>query len=242
METHGILTPLTVVLAFIGIVEATFAYRVKDLHGKPQAIFVWFMVSFPVLILIGFFVVQFRWPASWYPPSELAKASPEILEHLESTNRQKSKAVDEASTVIYDLRQQLLKCPSNSESSEQAGVLAVSARALNDLTQVTARSDTIISPISAPKSPEFGIIFGSFPSLDKANDEIKSTSQTGLAGSKVYKKLGRFRVLVTASSRDEADEKLDIARQQQDGAYLVNMSTWCPNPTENQGAIECKSS
>ena len=83
METQTILTPLSIVLAFIGVIEATLAYRVTSLQGKAQMIFVWFMVTFPALVLAGFFYVQLTAPLSWYPPSELQQASSDHLSFLD---------------------------------------------------------------------------------------------------------------------------------------------------------------
>lgn len=82
MNGGTLLTPLSIVLAFIGVIEATLAYRVTSLEGPAQMIFVWFMVIFPALVLGGFFYVQISNPLSWYPPSELDKTSVERLQFL----------------------------------------------------------------------------------------------------------------------------------------------------------------
>jgi len=82
MKDGTLLTPLSIVLAFIGVIEATLAYRVTSLQGNAQMIFVWFMVIFPALVLAGFFFVQITNPLSWYPPSELDKTSVERLQFL----------------------------------------------------------------------------------------------------------------------------------------------------------------
>lgn len=82
MNDGTLLTPLTIILAFIGVIEATLAYRVTSLAGKAQLIFVWFMVTFPALVLAGFFYIQITNPLSWYPPSELDKTTIERLNFL----------------------------------------------------------------------------------------------------------------------------------------------------------------
>lgn len=86
MKDGTLLTPLSIVLAFIGVIEATLAYRVTSLQGTAQMIFVWFMVIFPALVLGGFFYVQISNPLSWYPPSELDKTSVERLQFLGSSS------------------------------------------------------------------------------------------------------------------------------------------------------------
>lgn len=86
MQDGTLLTPLSIVLAFIGVIEATLAYRVTQLEGTAQMIFVWFMVGFPTLVLAGFFYVQLTAPLSWYPPSELDKTNVERLQFLGKQN------------------------------------------------------------------------------------------------------------------------------------------------------------
>jgi tetratricopeptide (TPR) repeat protein len=86
MKDGTLLTPLSIILAFIGVIEATLAYRVTQLEGTSQMIFVWFMVGFPTLVLAGFFYVQLTAPLSWYPPSELDKTNIEKLQFLGRQN------------------------------------------------------------------------------------------------------------------------------------------------------------
>ena len=83
MKQSSLITPLSIVLAFIGVIEATLAFRVTDLSGAPQLVFVLFMVAFPLLVLAGFFYVQIKNPLSWYPPSELDKTTVERLKFLD---------------------------------------------------------------------------------------------------------------------------------------------------------------
>lgn len=87
MTEGTLLTPLSIVMAFIGVIEATLAFRVTALEGKAQMVFVWFMVTFPAAVLIGFFYVQITSPVSWYPPSELNKTSMERLQFLDRSSQ-----------------------------------------------------------------------------------------------------------------------------------------------------------
>ena len=87
MNDGTLLTPLSIILAFIGVIEATLAYRVTSLDGTAQMIFVWFMVTFPAAVLAGFFYIQITAPLSWYPPSELNKTSKEHLQFLDKTSQ-----------------------------------------------------------------------------------------------------------------------------------------------------------
>lgn len=61
---------LGVISLFVGVVELAFAYPVTVLAGSTQIVFVIFMVSFPVLVLSGFFFVLLRYPENFYSPSD----------------------------------------------------------------------------------------------------------------------------------------------------------------------------
>lgn len=87
MTEGTLLTPLSIVMAFIGVIEATLAFRVTALQGRAQMIFVWFMVTFPAAVLAGFFYIQITSPISWYPPSELNKTTTERLKFLDRSSQ-----------------------------------------------------------------------------------------------------------------------------------------------------------
>lgn len=61
---------LGVISLFVGVVELAFAYPVTVLSGVTQIVFVIFMVSFPVLVLAGFFFVLLKYPENFYSPSD----------------------------------------------------------------------------------------------------------------------------------------------------------------------------
>jgi hypothetical protein len=62
--------PLTVIAALIGVVEAAFAYPVTRLTGTNQTFIVAFMVLFPALLLLCFFITVWFFPGHLYGPSD----------------------------------------------------------------------------------------------------------------------------------------------------------------------------
>ena len=64
--------PLAVIASLIAIVEAAFAYPVTKLSNTNQTIFVYFMVGFPVLLVLCFFITLWVKPGHLYSPKDYA--------------------------------------------------------------------------------------------------------------------------------------------------------------------------
>jgi hypothetical protein len=73
---------LGVIAILVGIVELAFAYPVTTLTGNAQLVVIGFMVSFPILLLAGFFLVLIKYPENFYSPSDFQ--NPELFTQLVS--------------------------------------------------------------------------------------------------------------------------------------------------------------
>jgi len=62
--------PLAVIASLIGVVEVAFAYPVTRLSGINQTIIVVFLVAFPVLLVVCFFVTVWFKPGHLYSPKD----------------------------------------------------------------------------------------------------------------------------------------------------------------------------
>ena len=65
--------PLAVIALLIGVVEAAFAYPVTQLQGTNQTVFVIFMVGFPVLLMLAFFLTVWFRPGHLYAPKDYTR-------------------------------------------------------------------------------------------------------------------------------------------------------------------------
>lgn len=61
------------VALLIGLVEAALAYPVGKLSGTNQTLFVYFMIGFPVLLLLCFFLTVWFKPAHLYGPRDFTQ-------------------------------------------------------------------------------------------------------------------------------------------------------------------------
>jgi len=62
--------PLAVIAMFATLSEVAMVLTLPHLPPAPQLLFVWFAMGFPILLVIGFFVVLYRKPAVLFSPGD----------------------------------------------------------------------------------------------------------------------------------------------------------------------------
>lgn len=93
MESHGhIRNPLTIIGIFAGIAEVSGASIVTHLVSEQQAVFVWFLMLFPVVLVLLFFLTLWFKPAALYAPSDFDDEGNFMMIH-EKYDRIKQKTV-----------------------------------------------------------------------------------------------------------------------------------------------------
>ncbi|MBI2768555.1 MAG: hypothetical protein HYX47_02935 [Burkholderiales bacterium] len=73
--------PLTIIAIFAAIAEISGSVVLPILDTDTQAVYVWFLMIFPTLLIILFFVTLWRWPTSLYAPSDY-KSDESFLQSL----------------------------------------------------------------------------------------------------------------------------------------------------------------
>ncbi len=90
------------------------------------------------------------------------------------------------------------------------------------------------------QSTTWGVVYGGDRALTDARHETGPVaSQLGLSGATVYLRQGSYRSVVTSSDRLQAAQMLKKAQERRADAYLVDMSSWCPDPAQQDGYLEC---
>ena len=92
------LNPLTVIGSLIGVVELAFAYPVTQLSGSNQTIVVIFMVGFPILLLLAFFLIVWFRPGHLYGPKDYSKDE-SFLEGIRQIPGGSPRRIEEQQTV-----------------------------------------------------------------------------------------------------------------------------------------------
>ncbi len=106
MKINKIDNPLTVVGLFAGISEISMTYAISKLPFELQSIFIWFMILFPCLIVILFFITLNFNASVLYSPSDYKDESNYMLANAKNkTNlvNAVNEANDLANEIAFDI-------------------------------------------------------------------------------------------------------------------------------------------
>ena len=84
-RTPNVKNPLVLIAVFAGVSEVAMAFTLIKLPEAIQGIFVWFVMGFPLVLVLGFFFVLYRKPAVLFSPSDYKKEEM-YLESIANTN------------------------------------------------------------------------------------------------------------------------------------------------------------
>lgn len=93
------------------------------------------------------------------------------------------------------------------------------------------------APTSANTASRWGIVFGGDKSPKAAQDEVAKAVKLGSVG--IYLRQNSYRTVIIFDSRADADRMLPPALSIKTDAYLVNMSSWCPETIDRGAYKEC---
>lgn len=109
-------------------------------------------------------------------------------------------------------------------------------------TSVSANSALVQEAQSqAGQSTIWGVVYGGDRTLADARYEVETiASKLGLANAAAYLRQGSYRSVATSTDRLQASQLLRKAQERRADAYLVDMSSWCPDPARKEGYLECQ--
>lgn len=89
----------------------------------------------------------------------------------------------------------------------------------------------------------WGVVYSADVELSGAQYEIDHVAKLKkIPNATIYKRQGVYRSVSVVDDLEEANRVLKIARTRRSDAYIVPMSTWCPNSVDMKGYKECGSS
>ncbi len=108
-------------------------------------------------------------------------------------------------------------------------------------TSVSANSALVQQTQSqAGQSTTWGVVYGGDRTLTEASYEVGTIApKLGLANAAAYLRQGSYRSVATSTDRLQAAQMLKKAQERRADAYLVDMSSWCPDPAQKDGYLEC---
>ena len=104
---------------------------------------------------------------------------------------------------------------------------------INDIPQISS------TPAVATTTSRWGIVFGGDKSPGEAQDEVAKAVNAHLGSVGIYLRQNSYRTVVIFDSRADADRMLSPAKSIKTDAYLVNMSSWCPETIDRGAYKEC---
>ena len=89
-------------------------------------------------------------------------------------------------------------------------------------------------------STTWGVVYGGDRALTDARYEVGPVaSKLGFANAAIYLRQGSYRSVVTSTDRLQATQMLRKAQERRADAYLVDMASWCQDPAQKDGYLEC---
>ena len=161
-----------------------------------------------------------------------------------------------AQALIADLKDQNLRLnqalsqasaqgasPANDSLKRINQALAAKAdRVQSALTSSLAANSELVQKAQTRTAPAitWGVVYGGDRTLADARHETGPVaSKLGLTGATVYLREGSYRSVVTSTDRLQAAQWLKKAQERRADAYLVDMASWCQDPSQRDGYLEC---
>lgn len=203
---------------------------------------VWPQTIKNVLVDAGFkkaSIAGMEWEANFSQSDENLVKSQSTIADLMEQNGKLNKALSEVKSLIgnTEVKADIVKLEQiNTQLVANATKAQVSAAA-----NILANAPLVQEiQASADKPTTWGVVYGGDQRLDGAEYETKTAApKFGLTNTAIYYRQGSYRSVATTIDRLQASQLLNKAQEHRKDAYIVNMTTWCPNTTLKEGYFEC---
>lgn len=114
--------PLAMIAIFAGISEIAMSITLLKIPESLQSTFIWFVMSFPFVLVGAFYFVLYRKPAVLFSPSDYAKDEmylTSINGTSQATNDLKIKQLQESVTVLQDFMEQVVSTNNSNTGIEK---------------------------------------------------------------------------------------------------------------------------
>ena len=193
-----------------------------------------------ILVNAGFeegSLAGFKWKSGFAETRAKLEQAEETLKSLKDANAALTQQLAEAKKFVNDegLKAEI---PSTEQSNE---IIAARSAAVQSSVQATiAQTAQLANRLPSQLQPVWAIVFGTDTKLDEAKFEIKKAAAApGLKNARIFLRGGLYLSVVAAGDRSGADDLLAKAKKYRPGAYLINLSSWCPQQVENVDYVAC---
>lgn len=193
-----------------------------------------------ILVNAGFeegSLAGFKWKSGFAEARAKLEQAEETLKTLKETNANLTVQLAEAKKFVNDDALKA-KITSAEQSSE---IVAERSAAVQSSVQATiAQTAQLANRLPTQLQPVWAVVFGTDTKLDEAKFEIKkAASVAGLQNAKIFYRDGRYLSVAVAADRAGADELFAKAKNYRQGAYRINLNSWCPKQVETADYVAC---
>jgi hypothetical protein len=205
------------------------------------------LLSFPgtfygVLTSAGFeegSLVGFKWKSKLVESDGALKEARSTMADLKSQLEKTSQALADAQTRLNDpsLDETVAKLEEeNKKLTAASDAVEVSiSKTIASNASLVERAQTAVSANAV-----WGVVFSGDATLDAARYEVTVVApKLGIPNASLYFRQNSYRSVSVVESRAQAEQVLAKAKQRRADAYIVNLSTWCPDGVEKDGYREC---
>ena len=167
--------------------------------------------------------------------NESQMAITNLKKQLDST----SQLLAQAQTKITDPE---FKAEVSKMETKNADVVATASMIQTSVKQTIASNapKVLAAQEIVNKSNSWGIVYGADANLKAAQFEAGPiATKLQLPNVTVYLRQGSYRSVAVVNDRSQADDILASAKRRRPDAYIVSMSSWCPQSEKRDGYVEC---
>ena len=169
--------------------------------------------------------------------NRLIKKANVLIERLDGQNKELVGTVTQIENRVDDpaLKNKV------ADIRKASTVLSQDTTAIQNSVQQTIVNNAALLAKSAPAFDEkYVVVFGGDAKLEDAKYEAETAApKLGIPNATINLKRGFYRAVVITNSRSEADAILSKVSARRSDAYVVRLSTWCPNVIARNGYSEC---
>lgn len=184
-------------------------------------------------------LVGLKWKAKVSQQDKELVSAQATIADLKAQNVNLEKALNEAKAQLSD---GLLKSKITALEKVNAQVLP-SISKVQDSLRTTIEANTAFVQklqVSGGTMATWAVVFSGDTTLKEARYETeKAAPKLGVKDAAIYYRQGSYRGVVIATDRGQANQILMKLKKRRADAYIVNMSTWCPQVSEEKGYVEC---
>jgi len=181
--------------------------------------------------------VGLKWKPKLIESDDKLKEAQTALADLQAQNARLTTALAEAQQKLNDPALKT-KFAEIQEANKEVSASAVKVQ--NSVQQTIQNNAALIQRVQPAADDQWVVVLGSDTTLDAAKYETQTAApKLGISGATIQLRQKLYQSVVIANNRAEAEQVLAKAKSRRADAFIVRLSSWCPNSKDRDGFAEC---